>query len=108
MWKIGVAAACAVALLIVLAIQLWPGAHRGEVQPATSAPAQQLSRVPVRTCAREVLNDWVRDGRIDAQYRRGCYQAALASISGGDMSCLTLYGGGSLCEDLQARLETPD
>ena len=100
MWKVG--AAVAVLLLILVGIQFWPRAHRTEAQPRTAR--RQLAGAAVRTCARQVMNDWVRDARIRG-YRRECYQAALNMISGGDRSCETAYGGiGELCDELHERL----
>ena len=103
MWKIGVAAAVAALLVVLLVIQFRSRAHGNEALQPTRAAVQPLSRAAVRKCAREVLNDWVRDSVIDGQYPRACYRAALARGFGGDMSCAYFYGG-SLCEDLKAGL----
>ena len=105
MWKIGAAAGVTALLLILLAIHFWPSVPRIEVQPASGARVQPLSNASVRRCAKKVLADWVRDGQVDAEYRRVCYRAALVRAFGGDRGCDALYGG-SLCDDLVARLQS--
>ena len=105
MWKIGAAAGVAALLLILLAIHFWPRVPRTEGQPASGARVQALSNAAVRRCAKKVLADCVRDGQIDAEYRRVCYRVALARAFGGDRDCDALYGG-SLCDDLVARLQS--
>src|SRR5262245_61163492 len=98
MWKVGVVAAGAALLLSVLAFQVWPRSqHRAAAQP--------LSRTAVRKCARQVLNDWIRDGQIDHEYRRACYRAALNMGVGSDAGCGSFYGRG-LCDDLEAKMRT--
>jgi len=102
-WKIGVAAALAALLVVLLVIQFRSRAHRAEAVQPSRVAVQPLSRTAVRKCARDVLNDWVRDSVIDGHYPRPCYRAALARSFGGDMSCAYFHGG-SLCEDLKAGL----
>jgi hypothetical protein len=95
MWKVGPPVAAL--FLIILGTQFWPRAHAIE--------ARRLSKAAVRTCARQVINDWVRDGRIRDGYRRECYQAALDMGTRGGMNPETLYGA-SVFADLHERLRT--
>lgn len=101
MWKVGVSAAVAALVVVALAIQFRSRGHRAEALRPGRAAVQPLSPAVLRKCARNVLNDWVRDSVIDGHYPRACYRAALARSFGGDMSCANFYGG-SLCEDLKA------
>ena len=75
MWKAAVPAA--ILLVAVLAIQHWPRLHVRDVQ---SVHLQPLSTNAARACGRRVINDWVRDGQIDARYRKECYEAVLKII----------------------------
>ena len=75
MWKAAVPAA--ILLVIVLAIHHWSRVHVRAVQ---SVQLQPLSTNAARACGRRVINDWVRDGQIDARYRKECYEAVLKII----------------------------
>jgi ribose 1,5-bisphosphokinase PhnN len=99
MRKVG--AAVAIVLLTVLALRLWPHGHESSQHRIQARP---LSRAAATSCGTKVVNDWVRDGRIDSEYRRECYSAALDRMFAGEVNCATLYGGG-LCDDLVARLQ---
>jgi hypothetical protein len=100
MWKVGTAAA--IVLLIVLTIQVLA---RGHDHAQHQAPARPRSGAAARTCARQVIDDWVRDGRIRGGYRRECYQAALDMGTRGGVNPKALHGA-SVFADLQERLRT--
>jgi len=60
--------------LATFAVVTWDGDHRRLVERAP--PFQPSSRSQaVARCAKEILEDWYRDARIDGSYRLRCYGA---------------------------------
>ena len=104
MWKVGAVVAVAGLLLIFLGIEFWPTPHRIEAQPPRRIAVQPLSPAAVEHCARQVLNDWVRDARFLGGYPRQCYRAVLDELSRVDSNCTTAYTIPLLCYSLKERL----
>src|SRR5262245_46773441 len=81
MWRPAIPAA--ILLAIVLAID-WPHSTGRAVQPRGRSVqprhAEPLSAKAARLCGTRVITDWLRDNRIDGNYRRECYEAALAMM----------------------------
>ena len=103
MWRAGLAVA--VLLLAVISTSTLVPGVRHSLASATQAYPTPGRAAAGHPCWKDVLQDWVDNGRIEGVYARPCYQFALNEVTGGHAG-LTLYGAGDLLNALEEGVRT--